>query len=94
MQKGSFGYYLEVIFQEVAYKTSSSCLKIDFRGAGKIRRKHPEKASMLICWKLPEEIRARFYVVLIGEQNVSLDARISSGSFQRMHEIFLSSTTN
>ena len=37
MQKDSFGYYLKNISNELVYKTSfSSCLEIDFRGAGKI----------------------------------------------------------
>ena len=36
MQKDSFGYYLKNISNELVYKTSFSCLEIDFRGAGKI----------------------------------------------------------
>ena len=31
MQKDSFGYYLKNISNELVYKTSFSCLEIDFR---------------------------------------------------------------
>ena len=70
MQKGSLGYYLEVLLYEVVYKTLSSCLKMDFPEVGrnsvlkKVQevRKYADLDLHADRRKLPEEIRARFFI--------------------------------